>query len=43
LIVQRAKSTKEKRRNGGGEEMARVMNQIPFIRMVAMEGHATTN
>jgi hypothetical protein len=37
------KSTKEKRRNGGGKEMARVLDQIPFITTVAMMGHETTH
>jgi hypothetical protein len=38
LIVQRAKSTKEGRRNGGGGEMVRVMDQIPFTTTFAMKG-----
>jgi hypothetical protein len=39
--VQRAESVKGKKRNGGNGEMARAMDQIPFIMMVAMKGHAT--
>jgi hypothetical protein len=37
--MQRAKSARKKRRNGDGGEMAKVMDQIPFIATMATKGH----